>query len=54
MILFIINLKQSQNNFELFIDGKSFGKYNFNLEIIYGIAAFEHGSVIINTLGSSF
>ena len=52
-ILFVINLKENQNIFELFIDGKSFGKYNFNLEIIYGIAAFENGAVEISTLRSS-
>ena len=52
-ILFIINLKENPNNYELFIDGKSFGKYNFNLEIIYGIAAFENGAVEISTLRSS-
>ena len=53
-ILFIINLKQFPNNFELFIDGKSFGKFNFNLDTIYGIAAFCHGSITIHTLRSSF
>ena len=48
-IIFIINLKEINKNFELFIDGKPYGKFNFNLDIMYGIAAFEVGSVKINT-----
>ena len=48
-IIFVLNLKEIDKNFELFIDGKSYGKFNFNLDIIYGIAAFEFGSVKINT-----
>ena len=48
-VIFVINLKETDKNFELFIDGKSYGKFNFNLDIMYGIAAFEFGSVKINT-----
>ena len=48
-IIFIINLKDNKS-FEVFIDGKSFGTFNFNLEIIYGLAAFRKGSVKIKTL----
>ena len=51
-ITFIINLKEKEKNFELFIDGKSYGKFIFNLDIIYGIAAFQDGSVKINTYRS--
>ena len=48
-IIFIINLKGKEKKFELFIDGKSCGVFNFNLDKIYGIAAFYEGSVKINT-----
>ena len=51
-ITFIINLKEKEKNFELFIDGKSYGKFIFNLDIIYGIAAFQDGSIKINTYRS--
>ena len=51
-IIFIINLKEDPYNFEIFIDGKSFGKYQFYLETIYGLAAMCEGSIKINTLRS--
>lgn len=49
-IIFIINLKENQNFFEVFKDGESFGKYNFNLDNIYGLASMHNGSVEIKTL----
>ena len=51
-IIFIINLKEDPYNFEIFIDGKSFGKYQFYLENIYGLAAIYEGSIKISTLRS--
>ena len=51
-IIFIINLKNKQKNFEVFIDGNSLGKYNLNLENIYGLASMHNGSVEIKTLRS--
>ena len=51
-IIFIINLKEDPYNFEIFIDGKSFGKYQFYLETIYGLAAMCEGSIKISTLRS--
>ena len=49
-IIFIINLKENPNFFEVFKDGESFGKYNFNLDNIYGLASMHNGSVEIKTL----
>lgn len=46
-IIFIINLKEKV--FELFIDGKYANKFNFNLDNIYGLAAFRRGSLRIKT-----
>ena len=48
-IIFIINLKEEQRNFELFIDGSSKGKFNFKLDIIFGLAAICYGSIKIQT-----
>ena len=48
-IMFVINLKEKKY-FELYIDGKSFGKYDFNLEVNYGLAAINNGSISIKTL----
>ena len=52
-IIFIINLKEKPKFFELFIDGKSYGTFNFTIDKIYGLAAFNFGSVTINTSISS-
>lgn len=52
-VIFIINLKEKQKYFELFIDGKSYGKFNFKFDVIYGLAAFCYGSVEINTFRNS-
>ena len=49
-IMFVINLKEKQKYFELYIDGKSFGKYDFNLEVNYGRSAINNGSISIKTL----
>lgn len=51
-VIFIINLKNNQKYFEVFIDGKSLGKFNFDLEDIYGLASMHNGSVQIKTLRS--
>ena len=51
-IIFIINLKNNQKYFELIIDGKSLGKFNFNLDNIYGLASMHYGSVQIKILRS--
>ena len=51
-IIFIINLKEKEKYFKLIIDGNSCGKFNFNLDIIYGIAAIGTGSVKIKTYRS--
>ena len=51
-IIFIINLKDNPNNFEVFIDGKNCGKFNCNLKTIYGLAAIYEGSITINILRS--
>ena len=48
-VTFIINLKENPNNFEVIMDEISFGKYNFELDNIYGLAAFEDGSIKIST-----
>jgi len=52
-IIFIINLKENPKYFELFINGKSYGIFNFTIDKIYGLAAFRCGSAIINTSRSS-
>ena len=52
-IIFIINLKDENNKFEIIIDGKSFGEYNFNLKEIYALAAINNGSIEIKTYKSS-
>ena len=49
-IIFIINLKDKLYNFEVFIDGKNFGKFEFFLDTIYGLAAINEGSIKISTL----
>ena len=46
-IIFIINLKEKV--FELYIDGKYVNKFNFNLDNIYGLAAFRRRSLRIKT-----
>ena len=51
-IIFIINLKDKLYNFEVFIDGKNFGKFEFFLDTIYGLAAINEGSIKISTLRS--
>ena len=51
-IIFIINLKEDPYNFEIFIDGKCFGKFLFYLDTIYGLAAIYEGSIKISTLRS--
>ena len=52
-IIFIINLKENPKYFELLIDGKSYGIFNFTIDKIYGLAAFRYGSAIIYTSRSS-
>ena len=52
-IIFIINLKERKNFFELSIDGNSYGKYYFYLnKKIYGLAAINEGSITIKTYKS--
>ena len=51
-VIFIIDLKNNQKYFEVFIDGKALGKFNFELEDIYGLASMHNGSVQIKTLRS--
>ena len=50
IVVFIIDLKDNQNSFELFLDEKNMGKFNFNLDNIYALAAINNGSVKIKTL----
>ena len=51
-IIFIINLKNKQKYFEVIIDGKYLGKFNFNLDNIYGLASMHYGLVQIKILRS--
>ena len=49
-IIFLINLKNKQKYFVIYIDGKSLGLYNFNFDNIYGLASMHNGLVEIKTL----
>ena len=53
IITFIINLKENKY-FELFADGIFLGKFEFDLENIFGLAAMDKGnSITIKTFQSS-
>ena len=49
-VVFIIDFNENQKSFELFLDEKSLGKFNFNLNNIYALAVVNNGSVRIKTL----
>ena len=49
-IIFIIDLTDNNNLFELIIDKRSFGEYKFSFNSFYSLAAFQSGSVKIKTL----
>ena len=51
-VVFIIDLKDNQKSFELFLYEQSLGKFNFNLDNIYALAVVTNGSVRIKTLRS--
>ena len=51
-VVFIIDLKDNQKSFDLFLDEQSLGKFNFNLDNIYALAVVTNGSVRIKTLRS--